>query len=95
MFRGTVASKMHLDQFGVGSLIKGGNFQSWLVIGFDNAVNLIDLYTMMMVSDEWVNVEDVNFLSTDEARELMNLTGLHWTFTDYDLEPEGLKKIKK
>lgn len=95
MFRGTLASKMQKDQFGVGSLVKGGNFQSWLVVGFDNSVNLVDLYTMVMVSDEWVNVEDMNFLSTNEARELVDLTGLHWTFTDYELEPAGLKKFKK
>ena len=94
MFRGTIASKMQLNQFGVGSIVKAGINHAWLVVGQDNAVNLVDMHTMQLISHEWVNVEDMNFISTNEARELMCLTAyVHWTFTDFEFDAKGIKKI--
>jgi hypothetical protein len=93
MFRGQSKSKMSKDQFGIGSLIGGEGSDRWLVFGIhDGAVGLINLQTMLQ-EDGFVQVEDVNHISLDEARLIVQMTPLHWTFTDFDLYPDGMKNF--
>ena len=95
MFRDTKGSEMSIKQFGVGSTISGEGSDRYLIIGrtdHSGVVGLLNLQTMKRVGKE-VSVEDVNCLSSAEARALSNEVGLPWTFSDFDCDAQGLKFV--
>lgn len=90
MFRGTT-TKPELKNFGAGSIMKLGN-DSYLVVAEGNQVSLLNLETFQR-NGQWVEVENVYFLSEEDARELGNMVdGV--TFSDYELLPRGFKELK-
>lgn len=94
MFRDSSA-KMQFDNFGVGSVIMGFGKEDWLVVAASNTdhITLLNLTTMKLSATE-IKVADVNHISSKEARELVNLTKYDWTFSDYEFDTKGLKRIK-
>lgn len=97
MFRDTGNAKMSKDTVGVGSTVKG-NFDSedymFVCIG-DKSVGLLNLQTMIIDGKSVVSVEDINYISSAEARNILNSLGnkLNWTFTDFEIIPKGLKRV--
>lgn len=93
MFRGKQDSKMCADQFGVGSTMKAGDQGPWLVVKISHIrIGLIHLPSMTLIEDDVV-VEDVNFVSVEEARKLCNLANHNFTFTDFDMDSKGYKLL--
>lgn len=88
MFRGKTKSKMQPDQFGVGSIIKAAD--DYLVVGFVKSVKVLNLVTMEL-SHDLVDVEDINFISENEARKICTLVNPNWAFTDFEIDAKGLK----
>lgn len=82
------------DKFGIGSLVEAGN-EKYLVITIKKSkkVGLLDLRTMQIISEKFIEVENVNDLNSKEARAVVEIAGnlLHYTFTDFDLINKGLK----
>ncbi len=93
MFRGTLNSKIDPTHFGVGSVVVGSHKEYWLVVGSNKVVRLLNLSTYQL-SKDGSTVEDINFISSDEAREICNLTEEHFAFSDYTLDAEGLKSVE-
>lgn len=97
MFKTNQDSEISKQKFGVGSTVTGGQ-QSWLVIGSTDSsgkrVGLVNLDTFEFVGWSRGFVSDLNFLTQQEARMLVDSTvgnKYQWTFTDFDLVSEGLK----
>lgn len=98
MYRDIPNTGINPDVMGAGSVICGGasNDQrtNYLIIANCNktAVALVDNSTYCLVS-KWVNVENVNYLSSSECRELTADVGsqLMWTFTDFFMATNGMK----
>jgi hypothetical protein len=90
MFRGIQKSKMQPDQFGVGSIFEADRSNRYVVVSEGPCVRILNLNTFE-VSTNWVSVEDVNFLTQDEARKVVNLADLNFTFSDFDFNPSGIK----
>ena len=91
MFRGTGKSIMNSESFGAGSTIKDSKNTYLVVSNADNnQVYLICLNTMEMLPKS-VNVEDVNYMSQTETRDLVN-NNLTDAFSDYEFIPAGLKE---
>ena len=94
MFRDTTKSKMDKSYFGVGSTIGTSNPNEYLLIGAgEDYVRVVDLETMMTVRDV-VRVDDVNYLTANEARKVVEETvgaELGYTYSDFTLNPEGFK----
>ena len=89
MFRMKQGLKMDPSRFGVGSVINGGRTNRLLVVAVDDShTRLLDLMTFTLLHPV-VKVEDVNFISEDECRQLISGTG--WAFSDFEFETEGLK----
>lgn len=93
MFRDSGNSAMEKTKFGVGSLVTTGH-KTFLVIGTGNKqVSIMSLDTFETVRKP-IEVVDINFLTSAEARELIDSTvgdELQYTFTDFDLIPAGVK----
>jgi len=90
MFRGT-NTKPELKNFGAGSIMSLG-IDSYLVVAEGKEVALMNLATFQR-EGHWVEVQDVYFLSEEDARELGNMIdGV--TFSDYELMPRGIKEMK-
>lgn len=90
MFRGIQKSKMQHDQFGVGSIFEAGRNERFLVVFQHSAIKVLSLQTFELSANS-VQVEDVNFLTQEETRQIVNLTGLNYTFSDFDFKSAGLK----
>jgi hypothetical protein len=89
MFRGTKRSELSRENFSVGSFIgEGNNPKKWLVVSCGNYVQLLRMKDFDLLGAS-VTVEDPNFLSKEETRNLIKV--LPGTFTDYDFDPQGLK----
>ncbi len=97
MFKTDQDSEMSSTKFGVGSIIKGSS-EKWLVVGVKNSqgkqVAVVDLDTFMLVG--WADhpVADLNYMTEKEVRNIVDSTvgaTLNWTFTDFDLDPKGMK----
>ena len=93
MFRGTKPSLMDPKSFGVGTVVKEGHDMFLLVAAFTREVCFIDLATFAKASD-YIKVEDVNFLSEKEAREVIDSMKRGATFTDYFISTSGLKGVE-
>lgn len=93
MFKESPNSLPNDNHFGVGSMIKAGNQESWLVFGYPNGNNigLIDLVTHTIVKAPALEVTDKHHLTKAEARQLVGLIGNQYTFSDYDMIPKRLK----
>lgn len=102
MFRDVPDTGINPDVVGAGSVIGGGHefdsqSENYLVIANANktAVALVDNTTYTLVTP-WISVENVNYLSSGECRELIkpvsNLLG--WTFTDFSISTRGMKTTK-
>lgn len=87
MFRDKTKSTIDPTLFGAGSIVVEDN-KDYLVVCHGNQVRLLDLETFELLSNP-ATVEDVNFLSTDEAKKLID--PLNGTMSDYDFQPKGLK----
>lgn len=94
MFRNSI-SKIDPEHFGVGSIIKAGEFSKWLLVSFkQNFVSLVNMDTFEVIPNCSFGVVDQNFLSEDEARLLIDESigkKLQYTYTDFELDPKGLK----
>ena len=94
MFRGSKPSDISPKNFGAGSIIEGSPGDRWLVVNYgDNSVRLVDLNYFGLLNGS-VAVEDPNYLTETQARELVRLIDDCYTFSDYELVPEGLKEIR-
>ena len=98
MFRDVPDTGINPEVMGAGSVICGGpkdsQHENYLIIanGDKTAVALVDNLTYCLAS-KWVNVENVNYLSSMECRELTNEVGskLMLTFTDFFVATRGMK----
>jgi hypothetical protein len=91
MFRGESKSKLLPENFGAGSFIIGSGDQVWMLVSDGkSSIRLLDLNTLVL-TEKYYPVEDPNFLTQDEARRIVELTKLNWTFTDFELIPAGVK----
>ena len=98
MFRTNQNSELSPNKFSVGSIIKGSHDQKWLVVGSNDSRGkralVIDLETFMLVGWADGTVDDLNFMTEKEVRQIVDSTvgnQLNWTFTDFDLDAKGLK----
>jgi hypothetical protein len=83
---------MILDHFGVGSLIIEPKAVQYMVVATaTNTIALLNLNTMM-VYDQEVVVEDINYLKEEEVRKLVG-NNLVDAFSDYEYDPRGLKQM--
>lgn len=92
MFKDTSKSVISPKNFGVGSLIRVQSPErSWLVVASTTtAILLVDLSTFEL-SKKCAVVEDCNHLTENEARMVVSLTDIGYTFSDFDLEAKGMK----
>ena len=91
MFRGKEASFVDPKHFGVGSIVNGGSMMRLMVVAVDGShVRLLDLSNFGLLYPV-VKVEDVNFMSEDEVRQL--ISGTNWAFTDFVYDPKGVKEL--
>jgi hypothetical protein len=96
MFR-EVIKKSPLDKshFGAGSIVRAGE-KKYLVITINDKVTLLSLDTFEFFGNG-IESTDVNYLSEDEARQLINQTvgaELKLEHTDdFELLPAGLKAV--
>lgn len=93
MFRNTKKSEINHEHFGAGSVIQAGPTRNFLVIADHfNYVYAVDCNTFNIIGNGVV-IEDKNWLTASEARELVNAVGsvLHMTFSDFTLYPAGMK----
>ena len=99
MFKDIKLTEMDLRHFGVGSTFGTIDSKEYLVVGHGpNQVHVIDLKTMNCISlGKNIRIADLNFFTSDEARKVVEVAGdlLHYTFTDFTLNPIGLKGIKE
>jgi len=95
MFRNSKPSDISLKNFGAGSTIEGSPGEKWLVVNDgDNRVRLVDMEYYGAL-DGSVEVEDPNFLTEEQARQLVRLIDDCYTFSDYTLNPAGIKQTQK
>lgn len=88
MFRDTKSGRS-VKHFGIGSTIKTGNIDAYLVVLVEqNTVGLIDLKTFDLCAHK-VKVADFNYLSEEEARDLVSKTP--FAVSDFDFNPKGFK----
>lgn len=94
MFRDTSKSPMSPQNFGVGSIIDAYGSGKFLVVAdqVDDVVYLVRLKDMMALPGQ-IGVMDINHLSESEARELVELTQLNYTFSDFTLDSKGIKNV--
>lgn len=94
MFRLNQDSELSRSKFSVGSIIVGEYAQRWLIVGKGKSVELVDLSTFKIVDNSSTKVEDLNFMSEQEVRDLVGDTigkQLNWTFSDFRFDSRGLK----
>ncbi len=96
MFRNKTVSNMLAANFGAGSIIdtEDNSNDVWLVVcdGLEH-LKLLNLKTMILSSNS-VKVEDPYHITSEEASKLTDLTGRHWTLSDFTCIPKGLKDFK-
>lgn len=93
MFRDSDNSKMKKSNFGVGSTVIAGNDRFVVVRTGDVKVSLLCLKTFVVLTPS-IDVYDPNFLTSTEARMLVDQTAgnkLNYTYTDFDLVAAGIK----
>ena len=90
MFRNLRPSDLNPKNFGAASTIAGDPSESWVVVNEDGKVRLMNLQTFQMVPGH-IEVEDPNWLTESQARELVRLIDNNYTFSDYTLLPKGFK----
>lgn len=90
MFREVTKAELNPEYFGVGQKLKADC--DYLLVGGigGTCVMLMNLNTMVMLPG-MVEVESINQLSREEAREVCELTRLNWTFSDFDFDTRGIK----
>lgn len=97
MFRDSKAS-FNEQNVGVGSVICGGydNIEeSWLIVGTSTGYAYLVCNKTFMFASEAVKVEDLNYLSSNEVRQLLHAVSnkLNWTFTDFFVSSKGMKNV--
>ena len=93
MFKDKTKSEINHKHFGVGSIMKAGNHQSYLVCGDGRVfgdVFLLDMNTFQVVTKTRIAVEDINFFTEKEVREISNSTP--YIITEFEFDSKGLKK---
>jgi len=98
MFRGSGITEMNEKHVGVGSIIKGGPGERWLFVRTgDKYINVINLSNFTLISAVSVAVEDVHFISKEEAEAALSpigeaaLSPIGYTFSDFEFDCKGLK----
>lgn len=94
MFKTDKPSEMSAKHFGAGSTIEAGN-NKYLVVSSESDVCCVSLSTFEVVGC-WTKVQDINYLTSKEARTLVDKgpgNALQYTYTDFDLIPKGLKNV--
>jgi len=93
MFRGKTKSEINPKLFGAGSLIMTNGKITYMVISVGGVgCRLLDMRTFEEIQPI-ITVEDPNFLSEEETRKL--ISGTNFAFSDFDLDPAGLKTYIK
>lgn len=97
MFRDSKAS-FNEQNVGVGSVICGGygNInKSWLIVGTSTGYAYLVCNKTFMFASEAVKVEDLNYLSSNEVRQLLRVVSdeIGWTFTDFFVSSKGMKNV--
>ena len=98
MYRDIPNTGINPDVMGAGSVICGGardsQHENYLIIAdaAQTRVALVNNLTFSIVSP-WVEVENVNYLSSSEVRSLTTQVSddLQWTFTDFFMATRGMK----
>lgn len=91
MFRKSGNSKMSTENFGVGSLIKAGPGEVFMLVSLGGqSVAILDMRTFSTIGKLTV-VEDIHHLAEDELRECINNAGMGNAFSDYEFYASGLK----
>lgn len=97
MFRVASGSKIELNNFGAGSVIDAGN-DKWAItyqsVAGNVTILLLNLETFAIDFQVNMNVVDPSHMTENEVRMLVDKTvggKLHWTFTDFDFRPQGIK----
>ena len=95
LFRGSGRSGIDVKQFGVGSIFWAGENQMFLLIAASNQseVAVVNLTTYAVTG--FVRVADVDHLSENEMREVVNKTGLDYAFSDFEFNNIGAAGIKR
>ncbi len=100
MFKTNQDSEMSDTKFGVGSVIMTDNTHGkYLVIGATGgtgkSIAVLNLETFLIEGWSTGVVNDFNHFTATEARMVVDSTlggrKLQWTFTDFDLSPNGWK----
>lgn len=105
-FRGSKSSPQ-LNQFGVGSLVRGALSSVYLVVRVpcgpnNSAVALMNITALGELSDgniakfetgRAIGVDDPNFLTHNEFGLLVDTIGLQWTRSDFETSASGLKGV--
>lgn len=91
LFRLTEKTDIDPEVMGVGSLIKCPG-EKFLIVQDNNSPNIIRLMNMIdyKVSSTHVVVENVNYISENELRQLMSYV-CSGAFSDYEFNPKGIK----
>lgn len=99
MFRDTKKTPLSELNVGAGSVVSSGDNSSvkqrWLIVATDaDHVALVSNETFEIESDV-IEVQDPNFLSGDEARQLCSKISdkMQWTFTDFFFSTKGMKNV--
>jgi hypothetical protein len=94
-YRDMSNTQLRKENCSVGMVVTGCTGEKYvLVTTLPNVVTFMSL-TTFKVHEKSVDVVDVNFLSKDELRSVINLIPEHATFTDYELDVRGLKVYKE
>ena len=90
MFRKPPSAGLSPEHFGAGQILVGD--YKYLLVGGIGAecIILINLQSMQQLQG-FVQVEDINQISQEEARKVCDLTKLNWTFSDFDFDTKGIK----
>ena len=92
MFRETEKSKLLNANFSVGSTIKVGNFNKYIVISSDTmVVSLLDTTTFEVLKGSSTKVLDINYLSKEEVAKLIDC--LNCTFNEPYYSTIGAKGL--
>ncbi len=92
MFRDS-KSEMDVTKMGCGSLMSFGHGSEYLIVALNSReVSLVHTGTFQRVNNAVVVVEDVNFLSSNEVRNLHDLIKDNTTFSDYSFDPKSYKE---
>ena len=84
-------SPLSVIHLGVGSYISCSNYEKWLLVSdISNYISLVSLKDFRRTKDS-IKVNDINWISEEEARSICNLTKANAAFCDFEFDTRGIK----